>query len=153
MDSKKTCVACNTKKYNLDYSSQKDMPEWMKKTGKKNIVPLENMPKMSNLHKIEINVPQLKNKMIYFWATESKNIKKNSGTLKKCEPKCNPDYAYGNYCNSGVTKLNRNGKATVYVETPISYLTEGEKYRPHVHFSTYNEKTKKWNNEMYTLDI
>ena len=100
MDSKKTCVACNTKKYNLDYSSQKDMPEWMKKTGKKNIVPLENMPKMSNLHKIEINVPQLKNKMIYFWATESKNIKKNSGTLKKCEPKCNPDYAYGNYCNS-----------------------------------------------------
>ena len=31
---------------------------------------------------------------------------------------------------------------TVYVETPISYLTEGEKYRPHVHFSTYNEKPK-----------
>ena len=52
------------------------------KTGKKNIVPLENMPKMSNLHKIEINVPQLKNKMIYFWATESKNIKKNSGIRK-----------------------------------------------------------------------
>ena len=35
MDSKKTCVACNTKKYNLDYSSQKDMPEWMKKLVKK----------------------------------------------------------------------------------------------------------------------
>ena len=110
---------------------------------------------MDSVEQVNIHVPELANRTIYYWATDSEFMKQVVDQEHPCikNLNCGAEYAYGNYCNSGITKLNRNGKAVVYVETPISYLAEGEKYKPHVHFSTYNEKSKKWNNEMYTLDI
>tara|TARA_B100001057_G_scaffold426002_1_gene449819 strand:+ start:631 stop:1098 length:468 start_codon:yes stop_codon:yes gene_type:complete len=154
MKSKKICVACNKDKYGLKFSKEEDKPDWITNANRANLVPIENMPNMENVHKVEINIPELRNKFIYYWATESKLMKKTQGTLKMCNNNnCTPEYAYGNYCNSGVTKLNKSGKTTIYVETPISYYTEGESYEPHIHFSVYNEKSGKWINEMYTLDI
>ena len=151
---KKTCVACNKTKYGLDYAVSEDTPDWVKNTGKiDTIIPLFYMPKMENVFKVDISVPELKNSIIYYWASESERMKKSSKNQKDCQPQCHPEYAYGNYCNSGITKLDNLGSAEIYIEKPIAYYVEDEGYYPHLHFTTYNKKTNNWNQEVFTVAV
>ena len=49
--------------------------------------------------------------------------------------------------------LDSNGKTDLYIESPLSYKTDGKEYYPHVHFATFNNKTKDWNKEVFTVSI
>lgn len=155
MSNKKICIACDKKKFKTSFSEEEDKPDWITKAGRTNLVPLENIPSMDTVEKVDIYVPELSNRTIYYWATDSKFMKKNFGKEDSCIEKlnCGAEYAYGNYCNSGITKLNKQGKTSVYVERPIGYKEEGNYYDPHIHFAVYDNLKKKWINEMYTLPI
>lgn len=150
----KKCVSCNTSKYGLSYATDKDMPEWVKeKKNLKSIIPEYYMPSIDKIYQVDIDVKELKNTLIFYWATESQKMKKVSKSSKDCKDNCHPEYAYGNYCNSGISKLDKNGKCTIYVEEPIAYKAEGDNYYPHLHFTPFNDRTGKWEKEVFTVSI
>ena len=150
----KKCVSCNKTKYGIDYSTNSDIPDWVKKSEKQaSIIPEYYMPKIENIVRVDIDIKELRNSLIFYWATESKKMKNVTNNKNNCEPECHPKYAYGNYCNSGITKLDKNGKAIIYIEEPIPYITEGEQYYPHLHFTTFDKKNNRWNEEVYTISV
>ena len=155
MSGKKICIACDKNKFKTAFSQEEDKPSWITKAGRTNLVPLENMPSMDNVEMVNIHVPELAKRTIYYWATDSEFMKKVVGKDHPCikANTCGAEYAYGNYCNSGITKLNQMGKATVFVERPIGYKEEDNFYDPHIHFAVYDGVNKHWINEMYTLPI
>lgn len=152
---KKICIACDKNKFQTAFSQEEDKPNWITKAGRTNLVPLENMPSMDNVEMVDIHVPELAKKTIYYWATDSEFMKQVVDQEHPCikNLNCGAEYAYGNYCNSGITRLDHKGKTTVYVERPIGYKEEGNYYDPHIHFAVYDNKNKHWINEMYTLPI
>ena len=72
----KTCVSCNKTKYGLSYSTDVDMPKWVIEKNQTSILPEYYMPKIENIIKVVIDVKQLKNTLIFYWATESKKMKR-----------------------------------------------------------------------------
>ena len=62
---------------------------------------------------------------VIYWAAEPENNNKDR----------NWKQAYGNYENSGVTKSNKNGKATLKIRNPGPYRVPYKgKLKPHVHY-------------------
>tara|TARA_B100001093_G_C26777187_1_gene992899 strand:- start:919 stop:1377 length:459 start_codon:yes stop_codon:yes gene_type:complete len=150
----KECVSCNKTKYGLSYATDSDMPEWVRDNKKQtSIIPEYYMPKIENVVSVDLDVVELKNTLIFYWATESKKMKKVRGYNNSCGDMCKPKHAYGNYCNSGLVRLDKNGKAKIFIESPVAYTTEGDDYYPHIHFTPFDNKTKKWNKEVFTVSI
>ena len=100
--------------------------------------------KSLNTYKIEMK--GLKpNKKIFYFGTQSRDFTK---------PIQNFMTAYSNLKNSGVTKSDRNGKATFYLQCPQVYRNEnGKVYSRHFHFMYWNNKKNKWNKNVYTHQI
>jgi len=62
--------------------------------------------------------------------------------------------AYGNLKNSGVTRTDSDGNATIYLHCPQIYMNDdGKAYHRHFHFMYYDETTKSWENDLFTQPI
>ena len=62
--------------------------------------------------------------------------------------------AYGHLENSGVVRIDNNGRVSFKVNCPRVYLAEdGEIYSRHIHWIYWNNKTNSWGNDIYTHQI
>jgi rhodanese-related sulfurtransferase len=62
--------------------------------------------------------------------------------------------AYNKLQNSGVGKTDNKGNITIKLNCPQVYLAEDNKvYSRHIHWIYWNDKTQKWNTEIYTHQI
>lgn len=62
--------------------------------------------------------------------------------------------AYGHLENSGVAKVDHNGRVSFKINCPRVYLAEdGEIYSRHIHWIYWNEKKQFWDKDIYTHQI
>jgi len=90
---------------------------------------------------VKLNLGQTKgNRFIFYFAAEpSKNELEYIKSTK----------AYGKFKNSGITKTNSSGCATLKIRCPQNYKEKGLWY-PHIHFIISNVNKTKWNSSLYT---
>jgi rhodanese-related sulfurtransferase len=87
----------------------------------------------------------LPNRCIFYFGTMKHNF-----TL----PVQMREKAYSNLKNSGVTRSDSNGNATVYLHCPQVYLNDnGKAYHRHFHFMYYDEKNNEWEQNLFTQPI
>jgi rhodanese-related sulfurtransferase len=87
------------------------------------------------------------NKTIFFFASNSPlpDFTNKITSFKK---------AYGKLENSGVAKVDNNGRVNFNINCPQIYLAEdGEIYSRHIHWIYLNNKTNSWDNDIYTHQI
>jgi hypothetical protein len=87
-------------------------------------------------------------KKVLYWATKEK--KGNQLHINDAKT------AYGNFSNSGVASIDKNGEVLlkfscpqVYHTTPVD-KTKPQTYYRHLHFVISNESKDKWTNQIYT---
>ena len=148
----KVCLTCSEgvdlMKYHVTTIDK--MPEWKKIRGDKTFFPNDMKIDLSNIRKyhpsnsnvkVQINLNEnRKNRYIFYFAAQP-SVK----PLKY--PKANE--AYGNFNNSGITKSDKNGCATLLIKCPQNYKEKGLWY-PHVHFIIANSTNTEWNTSLYT---
>ena len=87
-------------------------------------------------------------KKVLYWATKEKN----GSFLHVNDAKS----AYGNFSNSGIVGINKNGESLLKISCPQIYHTtpangtKSRTYYRHLHFVISNESKTKWNNQIYT---
>lgn len=148
-----SCIGMNFQKPVL--SSDKKLPKWLENFNY--VHDFIDHTKTIKSRKKENTFPvslQLSDKYIgkyiLYWAS-----KPSKNELKTLDAKS----AYGKFENSGISRVNKNGKVTFYIQCPQNYKTiiEGKKeedtfYR-HVHF-LFQKKEKEWDKKkIYTKVI
>ena len=136
---KKTCYTCNTKAVKNGIYK-----------GHIHQFVIDNLPKNNKIYHnnsdqiIELNGLKPNKKIFYFATNKSKNITKIETQLK----------AYDKLQNSGICKVNKEGKAKLYLDCPQIYINANNKvYSRHIHFVYYDDKEKKWDLDLYTHKI
>ena len=134
----KVCYTCSNKHYKNTYDST--IQTFIEERLPRNF----NIKHNKNKNKKVIH--NLKpNKKIFYFATKKCN---NCSKMHKFED------AYHNLENSGVTKTNSNGDATLYLDCPQVYESlNGKVYHRHLHFLYFDERTKNWNTKLYTQPL
>ena len=85
------------------------------------------------------------NTCIFYFASTKRPI---ISPLKKFED------AYGRLKNSGVTRTDSKGKAKFFLECPQVYKSlSGKVHERHLHYLYWNEKSKSWNQNLYTQPL
>lgn len=149
------CASCLTFDVNKIVKSNEQLtPKWL---NEKNYVRdfITNKKNFNNYHpknfnvKMKLNVgKQHSGKKILYWATKEK--KGNNLHINDAKS------AYGNFSNSGIASINKNGEVLlkfccpqIYYTTPANKSKQQSYYR-HLHFVLSNEKKDKWENQIYT---
>lgn len=99
-----------------------------------------------NKNRIQIKLKNIEpNRCIFYFASQPRDF------TKKLQIQVT---AYGKLKNSGVTKTNKNGDATLYLDCPQIYIAASEKvYSRHFHFIYWDEINKTWEHNVYTQQI
>ncbi len=87
-----------------------------------------------------------KSRCLFYFAAKSK-------PHGQCDKINHPDYAYGDYTNTGVAKVDSKGIATIKYRCPQAYREKGFTYIPHLHFVLSEPNCEKWGNAIYTHHI
>lgn len=141
------CASCVG--MNLDdsvLSSTKKIPKWLEKTNYvQNFIESQinfcvKKQNNSKLFKIQIqNSLENAGKYVLYWASKS--------TANELYTK-NAKDAYGNFSNSGISKIQKDGTVTFYIECPQNYETiehgkqTSETFYRHVHFVLQKNKNE-----------
>lgn len=143
---KKLCITCKSTK-NISESTYKVRKS---KLEKKRIFPNDSPPNLKNIkekrptnYDMTFNLNLNKNdssKIILYFASYLK---------QSCDKIPSADKSYGSYKNLGITKVDKNGNAKLYLKCPNIYVDEGEVYYPHVHYILTNKEKTKWINKLY----
>ena len=134
----KPCMTCQNKpiknqifKAQLAHFSDKKLPK-------------DNKSYHKDGHKIGISNIE-PNKTIFYFATNDRDFTKSIKSQVE---------AYDNLKNSGVTKTNKEGDATMYLKCPQLYMnTDGNVYSRHIHFLYWDDKKEMWDKNLYTQQI
>ena len=85
------------------------------------------------------------NTCIFYFATKKRSF---ILPLKKFED------AYGTLKNSGVTRTDSKGNAKFFLDCPQVYKSlSGNVHERHLHYVYWNEKSKSWNQNLYTQPV
>lgn len=129
-------------------------PKWLSET---NYVQqfIERNQHFSNYYPASFNVKttvqvgkQHEGKKILYWATKEK--KDNNPIINDART------AYGNFSNSGIARVNKNGDVVLKFQCPQVYRTtamgknEPRTYYRHLHFVISNKDNDKWGSQIYT---
>lgn len=139
-----SCVGMNLHEPVL--SSTKKIPKWLEKTNYvQNFIESQTKfavrkQKNSELLKIQIeNSPKNAGKYVLYWAAKSTNNELYTKNAKN---------AYGNFSNSGISKIQKDGMVTFYIKCPQNYETvehgkqTTETFYRHVHFVLEKNKNE-----------
>lgn len=148
-----SCVGMNFEKPVL--SSEKKIPKWLENFNYVHnfIRGVEKIKTKRNKETFPVTLRVSKKyigKYVLYWASNPSN-----NELKTLNAK----YAYGKFENSGISKVDKEGRVTFYIKCPQNYKTivKGENkedtfYR-HIHF-LYQKSEKEWDEEkIYTKII
>lgn len=153
MSKKYNCASCLGFSIDKITMSNKNMkPLWLLEKDyvsefihKQNKISVKNPENYDT--KMEINLAEkFKDKRLLYWAAESDS----SIIIKDAKE------AYGNFTNSGITKVSKDGNAIFRFRCPQVYSTirknEREKHTffRHLHFVEFEEKNQSWNDQIYT---
>ena len=133
-------------------SSSKKIPKWLEKTNYvQNFIDsqtnfrVQRQKKSSDLFKVQIqDSPENAGKYVLYWASKST---KNELYTKDAKN------AYGNFGNSGVSKIQKDGTVTFYIKCPQNYETvehgkqSSETFYRHVHFVLEKKNKKEWDSQ------
>ena len=147
---KKKCTACDLNSKGVSKIVKK--ANWIKVSNLTNDPPQTYIPDPKEIISAKIDMPQFANRLVYYFAAESKSMLKKDNKYHK---KISPDDSYDDYENRGVTKLNSKGKATIYFSNPVSYYVkeDSKSYPPHLHFKISNKNNTTWLKTIYTIDF
>lgn len=135
----KTCLLCKNKpirngvyKDHLENFVENNLPKdnkiYYNKNGNKII--------LSNL---------ILNKTIFYFATNEYDFTKKIKTQVE---------AYNKLENSGISRINKDGKTVIYLKCPQLYINiDGNVHSRHIHFIYWDDKKKEWNKNLYTQQI
>lgn len=152
MNKKNICASCVgvevTKIMETDNSK---IPKWLESIDHVSNF-IDNTPlklyKMTNPEiKLTLDVGKSRaNKMMLYWGAKSTNKTTINDALN----------AYGDFSNYGVTRVNNEGKATLYFNCPQPYSTiemgksNRETFYRHMHFCFSNKTMTNWLSTVYT---
>ena len=150
MSKKKICTACDLNSKGV--SKIIKTAKWIKVSKLTNDPPQTYIPNPKEIISAKIDMPQFANRLVYYFASESKSMLKKDNKYHK---KISPDESYDDYENRGVTKLNSKGKGTIYFSNPVPYYVkeDSKSYPPHVHFKISNKNNTGWLKTIYTIDF
>ena len=151
---KKLCASCLRFDFNKTLkSSNNKKPKWLDKINyveefvKKNENNFKNTYPKSYNKTIKINIgSEFSNRKILYWAAKPSN----SLIINKAKE------AYGNFSNSGIVTIDKNGYAKIKFLVPQNYKTivKNEKeyttFFKHIHYVISNVNNNKWNFNVYT---
>lgn len=135
----KLCDTChNVKLKGLNLFSENDeewvnFPHYLPPLGKK---------KGSQEVKIDMG-KTYGNCLVYYWGSKQMNVNLNLEY---------PD-SYINNMNSGLVKLDGQGKCVVYVNCPQPYKDRGVSYMSHIHMLVSDKKMSKWKKNIFTQNV
>lgn len=151
---KKLCASCLKFDFNKTLKSDKKKePKWLNKVNyveefiKKNANNFtNNYPKKYN-KTIKINIGEkFSNRKILYWAAKPSDDLIINGAKE----------AYGNFSNSGITSIDKNGFVKIKFLVPQNYKTivKNEKeyttFFKHIHYVISDSTNSKWNFNVYT---
>ena len=150
---KKLCASCLKFNFNKTIkSSKKHHPKWLNKINyvehfiNSNNNFSNHYPNNYNkILKIFIGKDKINNKILYWGAKPSSNLIINDAKT-----------AYGNFNNSGVANVDKNGYALIKFNTPQNYKTIAKNSKnfttffKHIHYVISNKENNKWINTIYT---
>jgi hypothetical protein len=85
------------------------------------------------------------NQIIFYFAANQRDF------TKSIKPR---SMAYGKLENSGITRVNKDGEATVYIHCPQLYVNQdGKVYSRHMHFLYWDGKNNIWDKNLYTQEL
>ena len=154
---KTVCASCNRLQLNKSVKSSKNKhPKWLDKV---NYVEQfidrytsfndKHPDKYDNTIRIEIG-KNMENRKVLFWAAKPDD---NTCIVK------NAKQAYGNFNNSGVATIDKDGYANIKFITPQNYYTTAKfsklpkTYYRHIHYVISNNNNTKWNSQIWTRII
>lgn len=164
----KLCLTCDKPVDDLTEDlfshDEKVIPEWYKKIGNYSLLPppINRNPKY-NLYgkknikesypsgydtKLKVNnnefTPDTKKTWVFYWVARSRNYHKTSYQQ--------PEQAYGDFYNCGLTRVDQNGDITFRFDNPYPYQYNNVKYPPHLHF-VYLKSSGLWEDKCNTMII
>jgi len=85
------------------------------------------------------------NKTMFYFGAHERDFSKKLETQKK---------AYCKLENSGVTRVNKNGEATIYLDAPQLYINmDGNVYPRHFHCVYWSDTKNTWNKKVCTHEL
>lgn len=151
----KICASCLDFDMNKIVKSKESLkPKWLSDKDhvhdfiENNKIFANRFPKNFNTKMKLLIGKQHSGKKILYWATKEKN----NQLLHINDAKT----AYGNFSNSGISTIDKNGEVLLKFLCPQVYHTtpfnknESQTYYRHLHFVISNEKKDKWANQIYT---
>lgn len=156
---KNMCVAC--KGISIDKvikTNNNIVSSWLKD---KNYIqdfidktPLKPYKQSSTNMSLTLNLSKdHKGAYVLFFASQPVKSDKNPNTMLMKPSK----HAYGDFKNSGVTKVDKNNNVTFHFNCPQCYIDDigdnnklPETFYRHIHFCISNKDNTKWTNSLYT---
>ena len=153
---KRTCITCGVKKVDKDKT-----PLWSKKDGLYSMLPrILNCEDKYNPHKTELEEtsPDIvgtelmveleieeKDNWVFYWAAEA------GSSLEGDKPE-GAAKSYGEESNHGLSKVDKDGKASLTLNCPKLYKEEDTLFPRHVHYTVLT-KDKVWSTNIGTLEV
>lgn len=160
---KTVCASCNRLRLNKSVKSNKNKhPKWLDKINyvEQFIDRYTNFndkhpDKYDNTIRIKIGKnmtdKNMQSRKILFWAAKPDD---NHNFIIK-----DAKQAYGNFSNSGVATIDKNGYVNIKFITPQNYYTTAKSnklpktYYRHIHYVISNKYNTKWNSQIWTRII
>ena len=155
MERKNICASCvGVSVTEIVETDNSKIPKWLESidyvSNFIDDVPLEKYKIANPKIKLSLNVGKNRaGKLMLYWGAESSNKVTINDALE----------AYGDFSNYGVTKVNKEGNATLYFNCPQPYSTiemgetMKETFYRHIHFCFANKKLTSWLPTVYTKII
>lgn len=152
----KLCKTCRSKKRmnRITTTKTKSKKLWKKGFHTHSEFPKNKKPDLNKIKiikpvdaDIQVNIdmgPDYAHRYVYYYA---------SLPSKKCVTIKQWDAAYRDFENSGISKMDKDGKATLHIQRPQVYIEDMVTYFPHIHFLLTNRDNSKWINKLYTKGV
>ena len=151
---KRLCASCLNFNFNKTLKvNKKQHPKWLDEVNyvERFINNYKNMninypKKYSNKLNVYID-KKFSNRKILYWGASSSNSNLLINDAKT---------AYGNFSNSGVSKIDNKGNCNIKINMPQNYKTIekngkiNKTYFKHIHFVISNSNNDSWNSEIFT---
>lgn len=145
VNSKKICRSCKVKsKKKLSESNDTDEYSFIQKFA---MYPfkLHKQKDVKCLTSVDMGKSNANRFIFYYSAMESKL--ENCVTIPKFKD------AYKDVSNRGLSKLDKDGKANLYLKCPSNYNKNNKTYISHIHFLVTDKTNKNWNKKIYTKRV
>ena len=151
---KQICLTCKSTKNIRDTTFKTKKSHWKSKSNMKTIFPNDIIPDLTKIKEIHPKKYDIKQELILNKKDSGKYVLYYASDFRiKCDEIPNAKDSYNSFKNMGITKIDSDGKTTLYLRCPNVYIENNKISYPHVHYILSDKKGTNWNDNLYTKVI